>query len=374
MKVIALLSLLTIAHISKGQYKSFSVTSHNDGLTLLQVDNTETSTLLHFKLIVPRDQIGAICMNEDTYLQDLETKKKYHLLSSINIPFCDRYHSMEDNFIHQFTLEFENLPDSIRSFNFKENSENGFFVNNIQIDYNQVSELCDISEFIEDYPVTERSVFYKEGEEIQQIKYNGIYMAAYVVGSSSYGRYYRVNFIIQNQSGRSILFNPDHITAQLYDSEGLEIDTYILSFDEYSHKVENRQAFAAFAKSYSESMAASNAGYSKTTSSSNSSATAYGNVGNTYGSVYANSYTTTYSRTYDGAAAYNARQSANRNIQEFNQQQKQIKQTLYEGYAKINTIPNETEYVAYINMKYKKAKNLTFVIPINGKEFIFYLK
>ena len=96
------------------------------------------------------------------------------------------------------------------------------------------------------------------------------------------------------------------------------------------------------------------------------------------GSVYGNSnttystYGTSYSRAYDGAAAYAAQQNANRNIANFTGQQYEVKNQISQGYAKIHTINNETEYLGYVNVKYKKADSLTLTIPFNGTDFIFY--
>jgi len=143
-------------------------------------------------------------------------------------------------------------------------------------------------------------------------------------------------------------------------------------------KVQNRQAWNSFAIAFSESMAASNAGYSSSTTntsvygSSNSYGSASGYVGNTYGSVYGSSstYSTAYGRSttnsYNGAAAYAAQQNANNNISNYQGQQFQIKKTLSEGYLKLNTIPNQTEYIGYLNIDYKKVDHLYLNIPLNG--------
>lgn len=370
MKLPIFLFSILISPVVLAQYSQFSHGNKTDNLELIQVDFLESSTILHFEYNSPEERVGTICIREETYLQDKSSYKKFELMNSYNLPLCDKYHVMDEKRLHRFSLEFEKLPDSIANFDFIESGDNSFEVRNIKIDYQNTSSLIDIDGFTNGYSVKEKGIFYKDGIAIQQFMCEGVFIAAYLERSKSYGSYYQVNFVIQNLTGKSINFDPSQTEAQLY-AEGEPIETYILSHQEYSKKVATRQGWAAFAKGFSEGMAAYNAGYSNSTSYSSTNSSAYGKVGNTYGSAYGSSSTTTYTRTYDAGAAYTAQQNANKNINEFNQQQYEVRQTLSEGYAKLNTIPNETEYIAYINLKYKKADNLIFVIQFNGKKYTF---
>jgi hypothetical protein len=162
------------------------------------------------------------------------------------------------------------------------------------------------------------------------------------------------------------------------------LDAHVLTYNEYMKKVSHRQFWNAYATSLLENDAASKAGYSSSTTRSSasgytkSSGSASGHVGNTYGSVYGTSstYSTAYgsstTQNYDGAAAYAAQQNANRNVANYQNQQYQIKQTLSEGYMKLNTVMNEMEYLGYVNIEFIKADKLDIYIPVNGTTFVFH--
>jgi hypothetical protein len=198
----------------------------------------------------------------------------------------------------------------------------------------------------------------------------------------TYGKYYQANILIQNFSGKDINFDPGAIKSVSGKKEKIT-EMEVLSYNDYMRKVKSRQAWNAFAVAFSESMAASNAGYSSssTTSSaygrSNSYGSASGYVGNTYGSVYGSSstYSSAYgsstTKSYNGAAAYAAQQNASNNISNYSNQQFQIKKTISEGYLKLNTISNQSEYVGFVNIVYKKAEGLRIDIPINGTIYNF---
>ena len=51
--------------------------------------------------------------------------------------------------------------------------------------------------------------------------------------------------------------------------------------------------------------------------------------------------------------------------------QDKIKQTLDKGYMKLNTIMNESEYVGFVNIVYKKTDGVLINVPVNGKSYLF---
>jgi hypothetical protein len=157
----------------------------------------------------------------------------------------------------------------------------------------------------------------------------------------------------------------------------------VLSYEKYAKTVRRAQNWNALAYGLSEGMAAYNAGTTTTISSSNSfgssntTTSAFGNVGDSYGSVYANSssygstYSTSYSQTYNGAAAYAAQQQASRNTSNLNQAQYEIRRTISEGYLKLNTLANETQYIGYVNIDFEKIEALQITLLLNGNEYLF---
>jgi hypothetical protein len=49
----------------------------------------------------------------------------------------------------------------------------------------------------------------------------------------------------------------------------------------------------------------------------------------------------------------------------------QIKNKLSDGYLKINSLSNQTEYMGFINVRYLKTDNISIQIPINGETYVF---
>ena len=172
---------------------------------------------------------------------------------------------------------------------------------------------------------------------------------------NSYGKYYQVWVDIQNFTGKNLMFSPNSITAQSLIKKGKQEeveDLSVLSYQDYMKKVKRSQAWSAFAVAFSNSLAASNAGYSysSTTASASGSTNSYGSVsaysGGMYGFAngYSSSYSTAYGRSttksYDGAAAYAAQQNANNNTNAYLQNQYTIKNKLSEVVCSVYYNPN----------------------------------
>lgn len=386
MKKIHLLGLLILVSTSlTAQYRTFTIEKADvPSLKIIQIDNRELSTLIHFQYTEMLPGFRWISTNEDFYIKDKSSYKKYKLLNSINLPFAPKMHVNDEvGQTHNFTLEFEKLPEGVKEVDIIESVENGFNFYGVKIDWNKKAEdFIDVTSFTEETPIKEFGYYYKDDKPVFYYNYKGVTIAVMLTFNNSYGKYYQANILIKNLSGKDLHFNPNAITAQMQKKETL-FDAEVLTYNEYMKKVQNKQAWAAFAVAFSEGMAASNAGYSSTSTSnyssgySNTTGSASGYVGNTYGSVYGSSstysttYGTSYSQTYDGAAAYQAQQNANRNVANYQNQQYEIKNRLSEGYVRLNTIPNETEYIGYINLKYKKVDRLQILVPFFDTNFLF---
>lgn len=165
----------------------------------------------------------------------------------------------------------------------------------------------------------------------------------------------------------------------------IPFEVELLSYDEYDRIVRKKQKWESFWAALGEGLAAANAGYSSSTttysgsSRTNANAHAYGNIGGVYGyaNAYGSSYTTAYGQShttnYNGLAAYAANQQARANMAELSYSQNQIRQQIGNGYVKMHTIPAETEYSGFFNVKYnKKMQGLTYTLIINGEPYTFY--
>lgn len=284
-----------------------------------------------------------------------------------------------------------------------------------------------VDNFIEDYPLKEYGQYYVNGTIVSYVKFKGIIVNSVAKFLDQYGKYYCVNISVQNFRDRSILFNPANLyavgyyhpkkkkpkgrislarsngyiedplyadysdeTTQLNKSEydetvNIPIEVELLSYEDYDKIVRKKQQWQSFWAALGEGLAAAGAGYSSSTTnySGNSYTTAnahaYGNIGGIYGyaHAYGSSYSTAYGQlqttNYNGFAAYAANQQARANIAELNYYQNQIRQQIGDGYVKMHTIPAETEYSGFFNVKYnKKMQGLTYTIVIDGEPYTFY--
>lgn len=375
------------------QYNGLSVGKKPSSMTVEQVDYYGNSMVVYINYTNPG---FAWCnIGEKTYVRSA-SGKRYPLLNSINMPINSeaepRQMVLSDiGQYHRFALEFEKVPegepfDIIES----ESNPNAFNFYGVRIDTLIKAEILNPSEFIKGYPVKEQGLIIQDGNYLQYISFEGITVTIHVSAIRQYGKYYNVNLLIQNTSGRSVLFSLDNVYAEGYviaaDTIKKTIPLQVFTAYEYDKKVKNRQAWNNFFVALGEGMAAYNAGYSTSTTTysgsahTTGSATAYGRVGNTYGyaNAYGSSYTTTYGRstttTYDGAAAYWAQQQANANYAAYASAQDQIREQLNDGYVKTNTIKSGVEYQGFFNIKYnKKVDRLKLQFRIDGEQFVFFL-
>ena len=387
MKRIYILGLLiSLSTCVIAQYKDFTIKkSDYPNVRILQIDNRDLSTLIHFQFTEKESGFRWISINEDFSVIDVSNKKKYKLLHSVNLPFLPKKHVNDKvEQIHNFSLEFERIPEGVEEIDIIENIDNGFNFHGVKIDWNKKStNFIDLSSFVEETPIKEFGSYYKDDKTVLFYNYKGIKIAVTLTESKDYGKYYQANILIRNQSGKDLDFNPNLITSQL-QLNGETIQADVLNYSEYMNKVQKRQNWAAVALAISESLAASDAAYSSTATYSNSngfsnsSGIASGYVGNTYGSIYGissmynSTYSTSYSRTYDGAAAYFAQQNANRNISNYQNQQYAIKNILSDSYARLNTLESGTQYTGCINIKYRKADRIFIFIPFFDTNFLFF--
>lgn len=224
--------------------------------------------------------------------------------------------------------------------------------------------------------------YFKDGKTFQYYVHNGISVTMQLSIENSYGKYYIAYVAIENLTGNSFNFNPDQITAQ-FKNKGSQTSGVVLSSDDYMKKVNRRQAWNAALVAFGESNAANQAGYSSSSTKSttsgyaNSYGTASGYYGNTYGSVQGNS--TTYgaatkqsnTKSYNGGTAYIAKQNAQNNINNYQDQQYQVRNVLNQGYLKLNTINNEERIVGQINIIYQNSDEIKITIPVNGNSYDF---
>lgn len=160
----------------------------------------------------------------------------------------------------------------------------------------------------------------------------------------------------------------------------------VFTYEEYSQIVNRRLNWNHALVAFDEASMANNAGYSTLSSNISTSSNSFtnfdasGNVGTTYGNVYGNVNTLSNSNTqintklYNGSAHYNAMQHASRNTAGYRENQTRQKESLNEGYFKINTVFGNERVFGQFNIDCKEATELFIIVPINGLSFGFRYK
>lgn len=136
-------SITTFAGIQETHSNKIINPEYNDSkyyrgfIKITSLEQTNTATILNFKYkdLFNGDTIGtSINILKSTYLEDNDTKKRYQLLKTENIPYSPEFHRFKkpgDSLI--FSLHFEPLPTSVNSFDLIESSQgNGFKFSNIK--------------------------------------------------------------------------------------------------------------------------------------------------------------------------------------------------------------------------------------------------
>lgn len=422
--IISLLLLLSFFHVAKAQYKPDSYSISKNNLRIVQVDKLEKGTIISFEYTSKKDPeaLGVtdlLFIPEETHISIEGDKTKYKLISSLNMPIMTEAENKlivfdNPNEIHRFVLEFEKLPEDCMVFNLIEEEGNPHAYNfyNINLNPLDTSEYIDILSYIENYEYKEAGVYYVKGKKIYYVKSNGIIVNAVTSYLEDYGKYFSVDLKVQNFKDHAILFNPSNISVIGYkhpekkqkksffskdfedplyhedkarnlirlknDSTKYDLSTYIpveltlLTYSEYDKIVQKKQNTESFWRSFAIGLGAVSAGFSTTTINFDYSGYGTYNSLYSYGSIYANGYGHADVYTYDGLSSYLAGQMAGQKIRNMQYEHKKIRHQISEDYVRKHTIPDETEYSGYFNIKHKKdLHKIGVTIIIDGEKFSF---
>lgn len=171
----------------------------------------------------------------------------------------------------------------------------------------------------------------------------------------NYGKYYRLNIFIKNIGKTPVTFNPDSVYSELLTSQNTIQQLNVLTNEEYQKKIKRSQAWTMALYGAVSGLNAGMAGYSTSNSTHYSS----------------NGYTYTTTQCYNANAAYQANIASTNQILALEQMMKNDRTIHEQGYLKTTTIyPNEA-IIGHMNIKKKKGKILTIIIPINGYIYSF---
>ena len=386
------------------QYKVTCALDNLAALEIVQVDVVEGATLVHSKW---SDEEGSTaCIPKEFVLFDPSTYATYKVVDGLNMPICNNALVVMDQDVYHFTIVFEQVPFNTSSLQLKSGNE---VKKEIAIDWENEGAMLNMEGFhgVTPYRILETN--YVDGNEIKVYQTPKYTVAAQLEAINEYGKYYRVHLSMVNNSGSSLVLNPDGFSAEFSRDKGVSwYAANLWTHAEYLKRVGNRQAWSAALVAMSESMDAEEAGTTTTTSSSNYSGrsttssssygsynssgygsySSYGSGGSAYGSAYgtsngsysaygtsttnANISGTTTTTTEDGYAKYAAQQQANANVAAHTANLDAQKQVLSEGYLKINTIQNNVQIDGFVQFNFdKKATNMVVSIPFGDDTFLF---
>ena len=378
-------------------------------MDIVKIDRQRTKTVVYLKYTAKKKDIADGIfegLDEEIYLRDCNTNRKYFLTDVIDAPIYPQSASLRDyNGILNFALVFPALPNQTEvvdliepidglACNFWEVEIQGGNQHNTNGNNRRSqSERTNIYESERDnsqsqkVSLNDKKVEYRNGQAWPYYEKNGIVIAMTNNTVKSYGKYFQISIVIMNGSNSSIEFNPDLITAGLFDKKGQGRRIRVLSSNEYMRKVKRKQNWDMAMVGLSEGLAAAGAGYSSSTTTSstnysgniNSSGRAYasGSGGYAYGSYRGstnysgNSSTTSRTTSYNGAEAYRAQVIASERMNNYNNSLLQDRYMREEGYLKRTTIyPGET-IVGYINIERKRGVSMSILVDIGGIKYEF---
>ena len=237
-----------------------------------------------------------------------------------------------------------------------------YIVSNI---YNQRLKLrlSDNTPIWEDATADNLTREYNKGVEWLYYHKNGVMVGLTTTSVKDYGRWYRANLIISNNTTMPINFNPEDIRAQLLNKKGEEIDLDVYSSKRFMSRVKSKQTWNSIGMGVLLGASAVASGYSKATTTIDSYS---------YDGPYLSSSHQRYSTEYyDYASAFQSLVLAGSAVASFESNQWDIREIKDEGYLKQTTInPGET-IAGYVHIKRVKGSELSVAVYIYDAEYLF---
>ena len=216
---------------------------------------------------------------------------------------------------------------------------------------------------------------------------NGLKIALTCTVIRDYGKWFKIDLRITNNSIVPVIFYPFLSSAYSVDKQNKTTNLQVLSRDRYMEKVRTGQAWTALVVGIAEGFSTANAGYSTSTTksvttyngSSNSSGTvsAYGNGTAAYGSYSSNSaysgfeYSTSTTTSFNAAEAYRARVLSANRMADFSNSQWQERQAKNQGYLETTDInPGET-ISGHILVQRKPGVKVNFAMYLTGFDYLY---
>lgn len=191
---------------------------------------------------------------------------------------------------------------------------------------------------------------YRNGDEWAMIAKEG-----FIVGVSNklikddYGKFYRLQIMIQNLSNNSFVFTPETVTSYCTLKDQSVNSMKVYTSESFQKMIRNKQMWAEALTGFANGLNAGMAGYS----------TSY--VSTPYGG-----YTVS---TYNPGNAAVANMIATNQMMEMGKQMENDRRIRDEGYLKMNTIHPGEGIVGYMFVKKQRGVIMEVQIPVNGVVF-----
>ena len=186
----------------------------------------------------------------------------------------------------------------------------------------------------------DRKLAFSNGAAFYYYENNGLTVAVHMTPVLDYGKYFKFNVVISNNSCEAVEVKPSNIVASFKYTEGAntkvdQIKLHILSYVEYENKIRKKQNAQKVLVGFANGLAASQAGYSATSAQINSGYVGISSNRNAYIGVSSTNVT---SVSYDGYAAYQASMMANAQYNAMSKEMIEERTQKVDAYLKDNTV------------------------------------
>jgi len=210
--------------------------------------------------------------------------------------------------------------------------------------------------FISQPTDSETLIEYYDGHEwAYQRKGNIVIGLTNYKDKNDYGTYYQIGILVQNLDDKSILFDPEGVTANLKLKDGKEKEMQVYAYEDYMKMIKKKQMWGLSLFGFAAGLEAGSAGYGTTTTT--------GYVG---GMPY-----TQYSTTYNSGAASAANIAAQTQVMTLGSLLENDKKVVSQGYLKKTTVHSGESIIGIMNIKHKKGEAMTVNVDIEGTIFTF---
>lgn len=188
---------------------------------------------------------------------------------------------------------------------------------------------------------------YRNGKKWKFYEKNGLTVSVTGCSVSDYGKYFRLQLLVVNNSLERAEVDPANIMASLTDKAGYAYSLKVFGSDEYLRKVRRRQSWNSVLYGVAEGIDAVEAA---TGTGSYSGATTTG---------------------YDAAAAYQARMIAENRLDNYRYEHRFERAVREQGYLKRTTLFPGDDVAGYVLIERRKGKTLYLTIDVKGAVYTY---